>query len=321
MSRFARNTIVLAIAESTYGTDATPTGANAILCSKPQITPLNATNVPRDVVRGFMGGSEQLVGAMYAQCTFDVELVNGGTAGTAPAWGVLLKACGMAETIVAVTRVDYTPISTAFSSASIYWYDDGLQHKMLGSRGAVSFKKSAGGLPMMSFTFKGLYLAPSAVANPTPTLTGFKVPQVVNEANTQDLTFGATCLASGAPALTGGTPYPSQGVEWDLGNKIEHIPLLGGESVEQTDRAASCKFMVDLTPANEATFMAQVAAGTLTSVGLIHGTTAGLKSMVFLPNVQLINPTKQDINGKRMIAFDGRVVPVTGNDEVRLVLF
>jgi hypothetical protein len=322
MSRYLRNTVILAKNEATYGTDIVPTGAEAMLTSKPQITPLSSQNVNRDVLRGFMGGSEQLVGSRHVECSFDVELVNGGAAGTAPAWGALLKASGFAETITAGVRVDYTPISSAFSSASIYWYDDGLLHKIIGARGDVNFKKTSGMIPVMSFSFKGLYLTPAAAANATPTgITGFKTPQVVNEANTQDLTFGATHTLLIAPAFTGGTAYPSLGLEWSAGNKVDFIPLLGGESIEQTDRDASCKFQLDLTAAQEATFMGTVEGGGLTSVGLIHGTGAGHQSMVFLPFVQLINPSKAEQNGKRMIGFDGRVVPSAGNDEMRLVLF
>lgn len=322
MSRLTRNTVILVKSEVTYGTDPVPTGgANAILTSKPQITPLSAQNVNRDVLRGFMGGSEQLVGSTVVDCSFDVELVGSGAAGTAPAWGPLLLACGFAEAVTAVTRVDYTPVSTGIGSVTFYWYDDGVLHKVTGARGAVQFKMTSGGIPVMSFSFKGLYSAPTAVANAAATLTAFKTPLVVTEANTADLMLGSAHTPVLAPALTAGVAYPSQGLEFAPGNKVEHIPLLGGESVEVTDRDASCKFQLALAAADEVTFMAQVAAASLTSVGIIHGTTAGYKSLVFLPFVQLINPQKVDVSGRRLIGFDGRVVPQVGDDELRLVLF
>lgn len=321
-SRYTRDTILLALAETTYGTDPVPDGDNAMLISKPTLNPLNAQNVPREVLRGFMGGSEHLVGSSFQECSFDVELVGGGTAGTAPAWGDLLLACGWAETETALTRVDYTLVSTGIGSVTLYWYDAGLLHKILGARGNVTFKKLSGGIPVMSFNFKGLYSAASAASNPTPTLTGFKTPLVVNEANTADLTFGGTHTLEVAPAITGGTPYPSKGIELMLNNKVEHDPLLGGESIELSDRDASCSFDLQLTAAQEVTFMTAVTAATLTTVGLVHGSTAGYKSLLWLPFVQRINPTKKEgVAGKRMIGFDGRVVPSLGNDEARLVLF
>jgi hypothetical protein len=322
MSRFIRNTVMLAKIEVTYGTDPVPTGGtSAILVKNVQPTPLNSQNVDRDVITGYMGGFQQLVGNRNVQISFDVELVGSGTAGTAPGWGPLLRACAFAETVTAVTRVDYTPISSGFESVTLYYYDDGLLHKITGARGNVSFKLDAGGVPMMSFTFTGLYNAPTAAANASPTLTGFKVPQVVAEANTGDLTFGATHVTSTAPALTGGTPYPSMGLDFSPNNSVQHVPVLGGESVEITSRAASGSFQVDLTAANEAMFMGTVASATLQSVGLVHGTAAGNNVLVFLPNVQLVNPKKQDSNGKRLIGFDARLVPSAGNDEMRIALF
>jgi hypothetical protein len=54
-------------------------------------------------------------------------------------------------------------------------------------------------------------------------------------------------------------------------------------------------------------------------LGFVHGTTAGLKVLVHAPAVQLINPSKQDVNGRRLIGYDLRLVPVSGNDELRIV--
>jgi hypothetical protein len=321
MSRYTRNTVIVALVEGTYGTDITPTGTNAMLASKPQITPLSASNQARDVLVGYLGQKEELVGARFVQCSFDIELVGSGTAGTRPAWGDLMLACAWAEAVTAVTRVDYTPISTAFQSVSLYWFDDGVRHKLIGARGDVSISMNINGIPVLSFAFKGLYTTPTATANLTPTVSGFMVPQVVNKQNSADLTFGGTHTPSGAPAITGGTVYPSRGIEFALGNQVDHVPLLTTESIEVTQRAATCKFSVDLTAAQEVTFMGYVEAATLNSVGLVHGTAAGKKTLLWLPNVQLVNPTLTDVNGKRLVSFDGRAVPSAGNDEARLVLF
>ena len=43
------------------------------------------------------------------EVTFEVEMAGSGTAGTAPAFGPLLKACGNSETIVTDTSVTYAP--------------------------------------------------------------------------------------------------------------------------------------------------------------------------------------------------------------------
>jgi hypothetical protein len=55
-------------------------------------------------------------------------------------------------------------------------------------------------------------------------------------------------------------------------------------------------------------------------MGLVHGTAAGNKVLVFGTQVQLTNPTKAEVNGRRLIGFDARFTPSTGNDELRIVV-
>jgi hypothetical protein len=320
MTRFVRNTAILAKIETTYGTDSVPTGgANALLISNQTVNPFNANNVDRAIVRPYFGGSEQVPGTAYKEVSFDVEFVGSGSAGVAPGWGPLLRACAFAETITASTRVDYLPITNGQESVTIYYYDDGVLHKLLGSRGAVKIGAKVGDIPKLSFRFVGLDGGDTAASNPSVTLTGFKTPEVVKDANTGDLLFGCTHSSAGAPALASGTAYPSQGIEIDLGLAADFTPLLGNESVDVNDRQASGKFMLDLTAAQEVSFMASVKATTLQSLGLQHGIVAGNKVLMFMPSVQLINPTKGEVNKRRMISYDVRINPSAGNDELRIV--
>jgi hypothetical protein len=318
MPRYIRNTAILAKIETVYGTDAVPTGAaNALLISKVTINPLNATNVDRDLVRGYFGSSEQLVGTAYAEVSFDVEFQNGGTAGTAPAWGPLLRACGFAEALLTTpSRVEYTPISTAFESVTIYYYLDGALHKLLGARGSFDLKATTGTRPAFSFKFLGLDGGVSAVANPTQTLTGFKPPLVVTDSNAGDITLGCTYALG---ALTAGTIYTSQGIELTSGVKVAYTPLLGGESIDITDRDVSGKISIDLSAAQMVTFMATVKAATLQGLGFVHGSTAGYKMMLFAPAVQVFQPTINDVNGRALTGFELRLTPSSGNDELRIV--
>ncbi len=319
-NRLIRNTAILAKTEVTYGVDPVPTGgANALLVSNLSINPINAQNVDRDIIRPYLGGSEQLLGTRYVEMGFDIELVGSGTVATAPAWGPVLRACGMAQTLTAVTRADYTPISTAFESLTIYWYDDGVLHKATGCRGNARIMMKVGERPMLSFSFTGIYSSATAAANPSVTLTAFKTPQIVVDQNAGDVTFGGTHDAGIAPAITGGTPYPSQGLELDLGNSVNFTALLGGETVDITQRSVTGKLTLDLTAAQEVSLLDNVELATLTSIGLIHGTVANLKAMIWLPGAQLINPQKAEVNGKRLISYDVRCPPATGNDEIRIV--
>ena len=319
-NRLIRNTAILLKQEVTYAVDPVPTGAaNALLVSNLSINPFNASNVDRDNIRPFLGGSEQLTGTRYVTCGFDLELSGAGTVATAPAWGPALLACGFAETITATFRTDYTPVSTAFKSATIYWHDDGLLHKATGCRGNVVFKLGVGQRPVMSFSFTGLYSTPTVVGNPAVTLTAFKVPQVITDANTGDILLGGTHAVGVAPVIAAGTAFPSQGIEIDMGNKVDFNALLGGETVDMTQRSVTAKVMFDLTATEEAAAYAAVEANTLASIGLQHGTVANNKVLLWMPSVQRINPAKGEANGKRLVGFDLRAVPVTGDDEIRIV--
>ncbi len=173
--------------------------------------------------------------------------------------------------------------------------------------------------PVMSFKFTGIYSTPTAAANPSVTLTAWRTPMVVTDANTQYLTFGATHSTTLAPAFAGGTVYPSQGIEIDIGNSVNFTALLGGETVDLTQRSVTGKVSLDLTEAQEVTMYQAVEAGTLQSLGLLHGTVANQKVGLWMPSVQLTNAQKADINGKRMVSFDLRVLPSTGNDEIRVI--
>jgi hypothetical protein len=319
MARYLRNSVILAKIETTYKTDAAPTGAaNAILVSNMTINPLNAQNVDRDLLRPWLGASEQLVGVANKDVTFDVELAGSGAAGTAPAFGPLVRACAMAEAVTAAARVDYTPISTAFESVTIYYYDDGVLHKLLGARGDFELAMGMAGRPVLRFHFIGVDGGDTAASPSGVSYSLFQKPLVITDTNTGDITLGCT-YATGS--LSGGTTYTSTGLpSVKLGNNVVHSPLLGAEEIDITQREVTGNFQLDLSAAQEVSLMASVKANTTQALGFVHGTAAGNIALVFLPNVQLINPSKQDLNGRRLIGYDLRGVPgASGNDDLRLV--
>ena len=100
MALLTRKRLILAEIESQYGTDPNPGAADAILVRDLSITPLQSDVVSRDLVRPYLGASEQLLANTRVECTFSVELAGSGAAGTAPRFGSVLKACGLAETAV-----------------------------------------------------------------------------------------------------------------------------------------------------------------------------------------------------------------------------
>ena len=116
MALLTRKRLILAETESGYGVDPGPDGADAILVRDLNITPLQSDVVSRDLIRPYLGASEQLLANTRVECTFSVEMAGSGTAGTAPRFGRVLKACGLAETTVTPA---VTGTATAGASNSI----------------------------------------------------------------------------------------------------------------------------------------------------------------------------------------------------------
>lgn len=318
MPRYIRNTLILFKPETTAGTDASPAGASdAVLAFDVSITPLDANNVDRALIRSYFGGSEQLVATANVKCSFGVELAGSGTAATAPQWGDLLLGCAMAEALLATpSRVEYSPISTSLKTGTLYWYDDGVLHKAFGAMGNAKLSARAGDRPKLMFDFVGLDGGISA-ASTSGTFTAWKTPPTMTKANvTTDITLGCTYSAG---ALSGGTAYPSTGLELDLGNSVQFVPTLSNETVDITDRAVTGKLQLDLTAAQEVTFMGNVKANTTQSMGMVIGTAAGNKIILYAPKVQLVRPTKDELQGRRFIGYELRLVPNAGNDELLIV--
>lgn len=174
-----RKAVILAKKETTYGVDATPSAANdAILCSEPQIKPLGK-RLERDHVRSSISPLQPLmIGEMY-ELTFTTEIKGSGTAGTAPEIAPLFLGCGLAETVVVSTSVAYDPVSASFDSLSIYFYRDGLMHKILGARGTLQAVLESSEYGKISWTFRGLYVGPTDTALVSGTYNAQLPPEVV----------------------------------------------------------------------------------------------------------------------------------------------
>lgn len=317
---FLRNLVLLAGLEATYGTAATLTGTDAILLSNVNISPLRARNVPRELVRGFFGGSEHLVGTAYREITGTIELAGSGAATTPPKWGRLLQAMGFSQTVNAAS-VDYTLTSTfgANSSLTCQYYLDGLLYNLLGVRGTAQLSVRVGERPTLQVRLMGLVGTTSAASAPSPDYTAFRAPLAVTDTNTGDLMIGAVTYASGTGLISGGTAYVSDGIELDLGNNLVHQPRLGAERILITQREVTGRIALDLPPADAVAAMTAVQANTLTAMGLFHGTVTGNIVGVYMPSVQRIDPTIEDSDGVALSAYSLRAVPVSGNDEMRIV--
>jgi hypothetical protein len=309
MPLLTRKRLILLESEGTYGTDPTPTGVDAVLVRDLNITPLQSDTVSRDLVRPYLGASEQLLANTRVEVTFSVELAGSGAAGTAPRYGKALLACGMAETVVASTSVTYAPVSASFGSCTIYYNIDGVRHKVTGARGTFTINGAVGEIPTIDFTFTGIYNAPTDTALPSATYADQATPVVFKEGNTSgfQLLSYSGCL---------------QAVSFDIGNSLIYRELVGcTKEVLLTDRAATGSVTIEApTIAQKDYFTAALSDGTLGNLLFQHGQTAGNIVDFASTRVDIGDVTYSDQDGVHMLTIPYTCVPSTaGNDEFSLV--
>lgn len=307
MAKSMRKTLVLAKIQTVAGTDPIPAaGANAILCRATNITPVNAEFAERNLIRPYMGNSGQVNVAKHGQIELEVELAGSGAAGTAPAFGPLLRACGFAETVTEDTDVSYKPVSDAFELLTVYAYLDGLLHKMVDCRATVAFDITAKAIPFMRFTIMGAY---SPITD-TPMPSGvdysmFKAPLGANKANTPawSLHGYSGCL---------------QSFNMDLANQLAWRSLIGCEGANISDRQPTGNAILELPTIAGLNWPSKVVSGELAPFSIAHGNAAGGIVEIDLPKVQLLTPTYSDQDGIAMLNLQLSIQPDAGNDEIEL---
>ena len=120
----------------------------------------------------------------HVEITFEVELAGSGSAGTAPAWGPIIRACGFSETISASTSVTYAPVSSSFESCHYLLRQRWCQPQDHWRRGSFSMTCEVNSIPVISFTMLGFIHEPTDVANATPTYSNQATPVLFKNGNT-----------------------------------------------------------------------------------------------------------------------------------------
>lgn len=380
-----RKRLILAATETTYNVDPTPTGANAILVRDLNITPQQSDVVDRNLIRPYLGASEQLLANTRVEVTFSVELAGSGTPGTAPRHAPVLKACGMAETTVATdvtgtatagaknsitlgasaSAVDdfyngeiiritagtgngglatiskyvgatkvatlepftgditcdntsaykigkcvyYTPVSSNFSSCTIYYNMDGVLHRLTGCRGTYTINTQVGQIPTLDFTITGIYNPPTDTPAPQVTFGDQAPPKIFKAGNTggYDLLGYSGCLMS---------------IQLQVNNQIIYRELVNcTKQVLITDRRPTGTTMVEaMTVADKDYWTIALTDGLVGNLSFMHGYEDGNIVSYSSTRVDIGDVSYQDSDGIAMMQLPFVAIPTTkGNDEFKLV--
>ena len=152
MPLLLHKTQLAAKVEAAEGTAENPGAGDALLVINPSFSPQVQMH-ERKIVTSDLSPYKSLSGRRSASLSFEVELKGEGSAGVAPEWGELMRACGFDEDIVASTSVTYTPASSGVPSITLSLYMDGLLTKLWGARGSVKLSLSAGEPGRLNFQF------------------------------------------------------------------------------------------------------------------------------------------------------------------------
>ena len=144
MPLLSRKRLILTKIESTYGTDSSPAGTDAVLVRNLEVTPIEAETVSRDLIRPYLGNSTQILSQTRVVISFEVELAGSGTAGTASRVDSLLRSCGFAATTTgsAVTGTAQAgaagSITLASGASAVDDYYNGMVISITGGTGSGS---------------------------------------------------------------------------------------------------------------------------------------------------------------------------------------
>ncbi len=268
----------------------------------------------RDTDRASLGNTEQINTNPFVEVTFDVELAGAKAAGTAPAYGCLLRGSGFSETINAGTDVVYQPVSAGYESVTLAYLrknNAGTNqiHEIKGARGSSSFNLSKEGIPTISFKFIGFYKRPEDVAVITADHTAFADPLPISNAQTS-LTIGAY------------SPI-AESISFDMSSDVKARNVINQNEVVVTDRKPTGTTSVQAPDVSTKDFFAEVESHngiTLQALQLVHGTTAGNIVQIDAPKIQLTSISEQDGDGELHYNLGLSLVPDSGDDEFILTV-
>lgn len=150
----------------TLGATATPTGLGddivTAITAHPDIAPVNAIGVVTMTLSGRLGG------VVLTSATTVLPLGVSGLS-IVPTWAATLDLNDAHTAITKPVGHEYSPISTAFESVTIYMYFDGILHRLTASRGTFSVEGTGGELATFSFEFTGNFNTVTDAALPSAT--------------------------------------------------------------------------------------------------------------------------------------------------------
>lgn len=318
MTNKAAAKVLLYKIESVYGTDPVPDATKAIRALNLTFNPYQASALARGpaMVKPTIGNSLEPQALLHNSIGFDVQIVGGGAAGTAPYYDEPLRSCGIASTVSVGVDVQYDPVSSAEESGTFYYNWTGDLHKSNGVRGSAGVVIEHGEVPRLRFSnFTGLYNDPADAALPVIDWSTFQKPREASKINTPVFTID-------------GYAAKLRRFELQQNNVISYRDLTNMNDVVLGGRNPRGSVTFEKPPLGTKNFFTiakQQAAGAVARsvVQAVHGVGAGKIFQVDAPAVQIGNPRYEEIEGVVYLTLDLKFDETDaggGDDEFKLTV-
>ena len=271
---------------------------------------VNVNSYKRDPARASMSNLARIQGgANVCKLTFKADLRTSGSVAVAPDIGILLKACGFTEAVVAQTSVTYTPASLAIPSYTMALYMDGTVKKMTGARGTVKFVHKLGEPVQCEFEFTGILVAVTDLGLLTTVSYSSETPPKFQ--GTAILTMGSYSAILTALTI-------------DIANKIavrENANKASGAiSAYIVSREPKGSYDPEFALVGTHDFYGKMIAGTPMAFSEVLGSGAGHIITVTMPVVQYTEISDADRNGIAVAQAGFAVSGSAGDDELSIAM-
>lgn len=301
MGILVERTIALIKTETTFNVDASPSASSDFIAVYDVNVNPNINYIDPAAMDGSLSPREGRTGQRYLEVTFSHELQLNSSSPSSPPVDAALKACGFTA-----SSGTYTPVSTGFSSATIYIYWDGLLWKVTGARGNVEFVFAAGEPARLNFTFQGTYNDPEDATFPTSWTDSGGAP-VVCQGGT--LTWGGSNIAC------------VETLNLNMNNDIQIRPCITGTyavaGAAITNRNPEGSINPDMTTLSEKDWHTLMNTPTLSAVSFQLSSGSNTVTLS-IPKAQIMNITPGTRNNFRTWEIPFKCVRNSGDDEVSI---
>lgn len=292
--------------EATYGTDAVPVGAQAVMVQDITVNALEGDNPARNNFVGFQGNQGTIRLNTWCSIDFAIELSGSGEVDEAPYYDAIYKISGHGQLITEDEDVAYSIVSEDLDSATIYYMVGEHKHTLRGVRGTLTLETGTKQIPRWRFRGAGLYTPPAYVDGG---LAGVDFSTVLKPLPWTKETASVSLHGVTLNAAT---------FTFEQGQPPEYLALTGQEEIELPTRSSTVNVKFREDELSVANWFEISRAGTTGALAMQHGvnvTHAGRILEFAAPNVDVSNVTRGFEQGIAMLTLTCSIIPTAKNTD------